>query len=120
MKEMKASRGKRSEAFWPSPVMKKWLNVKPKVNDFSEDEVDTETESEDGGFYYVILLVLTFIVFFPFLFILSILIQLPLLNIQECASMMIIHLEHKRFNPCSQVKHQSSNCDLECCWKTST
>ncbi|KAL6501509.1 hypothetical protein OROGR_015009 [Orobanche gracilis] len=29
--------------------MKKWLNVKPKVNDFSEDEVDTETESEDDG-----------------------------------------------------------------------
>lgn len=30
-------------------VMKKWLNIKPKVNDFSEDEVDTETESEDDG-----------------------------------------------------------------------
>ncbi|WVZ12806.1 hypothetical protein V8G54_017336 [Vigna mungo] len=44
---MKAKRGKRSEAFWPSIVMKKWLNIKPKVNDFSEDEVDTETESED-------------------------------------------------------------------------
>jgi len=71
---MKARRGKRSEvrlnitmlwnlffgtcriphfillqAFWPSIVMKKWLNIKPKVNDFSEDEVDTETESEDDG-----------------------------------------------------------------------
>ncbi|KAL5076237.1 hypothetical protein RYX36_015221, partial [Vicia faba] len=34
-------------AFWPSIVMKKWLNIKPKVNDFSEDEVDTETESKD-------------------------------------------------------------------------
>ncbi|KAJ1428932.1 Inositol polyphosphate-related phosphatase [Sesbania bispinosa] len=34
-------------AFWPSIVMKKWLNIKPKVYDFSEDEVDTETESED-------------------------------------------------------------------------
>lgn len=44
---MKGRRGKRSEAFWPSIVMKKWLNIKPKVNDFSEDEVDTETESED-------------------------------------------------------------------------
>jgi len=31
--------------------MKKWLNIKPKVNDFSEDEVDTETESEDDGIY---------------------------------------------------------------------
>ncbi|GAU42876.1 hypothetical protein TSUD_231870 [Trifolium subterraneum] len=44
---MKGRRGRRSEAFWPSIVMKKWLNIKPKVNDFSEDEVDTETESED-------------------------------------------------------------------------
>ncbi|XP_027359871.1 type I inositol polyphosphate 5-phosphatase 2-like isoform X1 [Abrus precatorius] len=46
---MKARRGKRSEAFWPSIVMKKWLNIKPMVNDFSEDEVDTETESEDDA-----------------------------------------------------------------------
>ncbi|KAK7406365.1 hypothetical protein VNO78_07989 [Psophocarpus tetragonolobus] len=46
---MNAKRGKRSEAFWPSIVMKKWLNIKPKVNDFSEDEVDTETESEDDA-----------------------------------------------------------------------
>ena len=46
---MKTRRGKRSEAFWPSIVMKKWLNIKPKLNDFSEDEVDTETESEDDA-----------------------------------------------------------------------
>ena len=26
------------QAFWPSIVMKKWLNIKPKVYDFSEDE----------------------------------------------------------------------------------
>jgi hypothetical protein len=26
--------------------MKKWLNIKQKVYDFSEDEADTETESE--------------------------------------------------------------------------
>ncbi|CAI9260320.1 unnamed protein product [Lactuca saligna] len=44
---MKTRRGKRSEAFWPSIVMKKWLNIQPKNNDFSEDEIDTETESED-------------------------------------------------------------------------
>ncbi|KAG8382479.1 hypothetical protein BUALT_Bualt05G0081500 [Buddleja alternifolia] len=43
---MKAPRGKRSEAFWPSIVMKKWLNIKPQVNDFSEDEVDTESEDD--------------------------------------------------------------------------
>ncbi|MCI13395.1 type I inositol-145-trisphosphate 5-phosphatase, partial [Trifolium medium] len=32
--------------FWPSTVMKKWLNIKQKVYDFSEDEADTETDSE--------------------------------------------------------------------------
>jgi hypothetical protein len=37
------------QAFWPSIVMKKWLNIKPQAYDFSEDEVDTETESEDDG-----------------------------------------------------------------------
>ncbi|XP_022718066.1 type I inositol polyphosphate 5-phosphatase 2-like isoform X3 [Durio zibethinus] len=47
---MKTRWGKRSEAFWPSIVMKKWLNIKPKVYDFSEDEVDTETESEDDAY----------------------------------------------------------------------
>ncbi|XWS49613.1 hypothetical protein CRYUN_Cryun12cG0018000 [Craigia yunnanensis] len=47
---MKARRGKRSEAFWPSILMKKWLNIKPQVYDFSEDEVDTETESEDDAY----------------------------------------------------------------------
>lgn len=31
--------------------MKKWLNIAPKVYDFSEDEVDTETESEDDGMH---------------------------------------------------------------------
>lgn len=46
---MKTRRGKRSEAFWPSIVMKKWLNIQPKRYDFSEDEVDTETESEDDA-----------------------------------------------------------------------
>lgn len=37
------------QQFWPSIVMKKWLNIQPKVYDFSEDEIDTETESEDDG-----------------------------------------------------------------------
>lgn len=37
------------QAFWPSIMMKKWLNIMPKVYDFSEDEVDTEAESEDDG-----------------------------------------------------------------------
>ncbi|XP_039057354.1 type I inositol polyphosphate 5-phosphatase 2-like isoform X1 [Hibiscus syriacus] len=46
---MRTRRGRRTEAFWPSIVMKKWLNIKPKAYDFSEDEVDTETESEDDA-----------------------------------------------------------------------
>ncbi|KAK8598954.1 hypothetical protein V6N13_076897 [Hibiscus sabdariffa] len=50
---MKVRSGERSEAFWPSIVMKKWLNIKPKVYDFSEDEVDTETESEDDDAFSV-------------------------------------------------------------------
>ncbi|ESQ55616.1 hypothetical protein EUTSA_v10024638mg [Eutrema salsugineum] len=45
--KMKTRRGKRPEKFWPSIVMNKWLNIKPKVYDFSEDEIDTEPESED-------------------------------------------------------------------------
>ncbi|KAL3645586.1 hypothetical protein CASFOL_010766 [Castilleja foliolosa] len=43
---MKARRGKRTEPFWPSIVMKKWLNIKPKVYDFSEDETDIESEDD--------------------------------------------------------------------------
>ncbi|KAK4489190.1 hypothetical protein RD792_004984 [Penstemon davidsonii] len=43
---MKTQRGKHSEPFWPSIVMKKWLNIKPKVYDFSEDEIDTESEDD--------------------------------------------------------------------------
>ncbi|KAK4742024.1 hypothetical protein SAY87_000025 [Trapa incisa] len=46
---MKSRRVRRSELFWPSIVMKKWLNIKPKVYDFSEDEIDTEAESEDDA-----------------------------------------------------------------------
>ncbi|KAF7810016.1 type I inositol polyphosphate 5-phosphatase 2-like [Senna tora] len=49
---MRTRRGKRSEAFWPSIVMKKWLNIKPEMYDFSEDEVDTETESEDDAYTF--------------------------------------------------------------------
>ncbi|GAV65404.1 Exo_endo_phos domain-containing protein, partial [Cephalotus follicularis] len=36
-------------AFWPSIVMKKWLNIRPTGYDFSEDEADTETDSEDDA-----------------------------------------------------------------------
>ncbi|KAJ4951173.1 hypothetical protein NE237_028005 [Protea cynaroides] len=43
---MRTRKAKRSEAFWPSIVMKKWLNIIPKEHEFSEDEVDTETETE--------------------------------------------------------------------------
>ncbi|KAJ6817358.1 type I inositol polyphosphate 5-phosphatase 2 isoform X1 [Iris pallida] len=45
---MRSRRGKRSATnlFRPSIMMKKWLNIKPKVHDFSEDEVDTESEDD--------------------------------------------------------------------------
>lgn len=45
---MKTRKGKRSESFWPSILMRKWLNIKPKVCEFSEDEVDTESEDDDA------------------------------------------------------------------------
>ena len=32
--------------------MKKWLNIHPKNNDFSEDEMDTE--SEDDGMFWIV------------------------------------------------------------------
>ncbi|KAK9698908.1 hypothetical protein RND81_08G139700 [Saponaria officinalis] len=45
---MRTRRGKRAEAaFWPSFVMKKWLNIKPKEHEFSEDDFDTDAESDD-------------------------------------------------------------------------
>lgn len=40
------------QRFWPSIVMNKWLNIKPKLYDFSEDEIDTEPESEDESEFY--------------------------------------------------------------------
>lgn len=43
---MKTQRGRRGQAFWPSIVMKKWLNIKPEVHDFSEDEVEIESEDD--------------------------------------------------------------------------
>ncbi|XP_021852953.2 type I inositol polyphosphate 5-phosphatase 2 [Spinacia oleracea] len=46
---MKTRRGRRDQAYWPSLVMKKWLNIKPKEYEFSEDDFDTETESEDDA-----------------------------------------------------------------------
>ncbi|KAG8057814.1 hypothetical protein GUJ93_ZPchr0002g26729 [Zizania palustris] len=46
---MRGQRGKRFESFWPSVVMRKWLNIKPKLNDFSEDEYDAENGDDDGS-----------------------------------------------------------------------
>ncbi|CAL9116703.1 unnamed protein product [Musa acuminata var. zebrina] len=36
-----------TQSFWPSIVMRKWLNIKPKVHEFSEDEADTESSDDD-------------------------------------------------------------------------
>ncbi|MQL74217.1 hypothetical protein Taro_006569 [Colocasia esculenta] len=34
--------------FWPSIVMRKWLNIEPKIHEFSEDEVETESDDDDA------------------------------------------------------------------------
>ncbi|KAF4362604.1 hypothetical protein F8388_011431, partial [Cannabis sativa] len=47
--KMTTKRGKHSQPLWPSLVMKKWLSIQPKVYEYSEEEVDTETESEDDA-----------------------------------------------------------------------
>ncbi|XP_022892762.1 type I inositol polyphosphate 5-phosphatase 2-like isoform X1 [Olea europaea var. sylvestris] len=49
---MKARSGKRSHPFWPSTVMKKWLNIKPQVYDFSDDEVEEESEDDACSIKY--------------------------------------------------------------------
>ncbi|CAN6195263.1 unnamed protein product [Urochloa humidicola] len=46
---MRGQRGKQSESFWPSIVMKKWLNIRAKLNDFSEDEFDAGSEDNDSS-----------------------------------------------------------------------
>jgi len=48
------------QVFWPSTVMKKWLNIKQKVYDFSEDEADNETESEDDGMCFIMYYIFCF------------------------------------------------------------
>ncbi|XP_074581831.1 type I inositol polyphosphate 5-phosphatase 2 isoform X2 [Curcuma longa] len=45
---MRTRKGRRSESFWPSIVARKWLNIKPKVHEFSEDEVETESDDDDA------------------------------------------------------------------------
>ncbi|KAM7254002.1 hypothetical protein ACFE04_031684 [Oxalis oulophora] len=50
---MRTKKGRRSEPFWPSIVMKKWLNIKPKVYDFSEDEAESECEDDDAKVHAV-------------------------------------------------------------------
>ncbi|KAJ8492891.1 hypothetical protein OPV22_014612 [Ensete ventricosum] len=46
---MRTRKSRRSESFWPSIVMRKWLNIKPKVHEFSEDEADTESSDDDDA-----------------------------------------------------------------------
>lgn len=91
--------------------MKKWLNIKPKVNDFSEDEVDTETESEDDGKKLIPFYVVFFLSCDSFLSLFDsyqFLLQFSLLNNRKWKfdAAKIIHLEHKGFSLYSQVKYQ--------------
>ncbi|KAL6638894.1 hypothetical protein ACP70R_023530 [Stipagrostis hirtigluma subsp. patula] len=49
LKIMRAQRGKKSQPFWASRLMRKWLNIKPKLYDFSEDEFDMERKDNDDS-----------------------------------------------------------------------
>lgn len=44
---MRGQRRKRGELFWPAIVMKKWLNIKPREDEFSADERDTESDFDE-------------------------------------------------------------------------
>lgn len=38
---------RRGELIWPTLIVKKWLNIKPNVDEFSQDESDNESYPED-------------------------------------------------------------------------
>jgi len=44
---MKARTRRRGELIWPTLIVKKWLNIKPNVDGFSQDESDNESYLED-------------------------------------------------------------------------
>lgn len=45
--KMRGRRRRRGELFWPAIVMKKWLNIKPREDEFSADERDTESDFDE-------------------------------------------------------------------------
>lgn len=44
---MKARTRRRGELIWPTLIVKKWLNIKPNVDEFSQDESDNESYLDD-------------------------------------------------------------------------
>lgn len=44
---MRGRRRKHGELFWPAIVMKKWLNIKSREDEFSADERDTESDFDE-------------------------------------------------------------------------
>lgn len=44
---MKIRTRRRGELIWPTLIVKKWLNIKPNVDEFSQDEPDNESYPED-------------------------------------------------------------------------
>jgi hypothetical protein len=40
------------QLIWPTLIVKKWLNIKPNVDEFSQDESDNESYLEDDGKLY--------------------------------------------------------------------
>ncbi|KAG0473353.1 hypothetical protein HPP92_015210 [Vanilla planifolia] len=43
---MKSRRKSSEQSFFPSIIIQKWFNRKPKVHEFSEDEIDSESEDD--------------------------------------------------------------------------
>lgn len=87
-------------------MMKKWLNIKPKVYDFSADEVDTETEteSEEEGMISPSNINIRFLVYSVLN---HVFLQLSLLKMQEHACVGNMALGHRGIHPLSKVKFQA-------------
>jgi hypothetical protein len=61
------------QVFWPKVVLKKLLKIPGDDADFSADEGDNESEIDEDGYYFIVILVLTILVSLRFLLILEIL-----------------------------------------------
>jgi hypothetical protein len=87
--------------------MKKWLNIKPQVYDFSEDEADTETESEDDCMVLACLpCQVNCFAFCALIMVSAIFVQLALLQMPEFTRLRIFPIGHRGTNPYAPLKLQ--------------